>query len=156
MIDAIKTWIIGVIAISFAVSLGEQMVTQKAIGRVWSLAGSILVILAVLSPLVRLPGGGGRLALSHHRGEVEEMTEMLRRQGEEELALGIAGQLEAYISDKAKALGLAGEIRVKTSAEEGVVVIEGVELAMPFDPQLSDYLSREVGLSREEQQWQEE
>lgn len=154
MMEGIKNWIMGVIAISFAVSLGEQLVSQKTIARIWSMAGSILVLLAVLMPLTRLTGE--EFAVSFSGAKTEELADELRQEGEEHLSLGIAAQLEAYISDKANALGLAGEIRVNTSVEEGVVSIKGVELEMPFDPQLSDYLFRELGFPREEQRWQEE
>ncbi len=73
--------------------------------------------------------GAVRLALPDYAGEIERLQRQLEEENEAALAEGIAERTEAYISDKAASMGLAGACRVETRAgEDGIPLPWSVEL----------------------------
>ncbi len=154
MMDHLKSWIVGIIAVTFALSLAEDLIRQPAIRRIWKLAGGVVLILAVLSPLRSLVPGDWTVSLEDYRREVTAVEQVLRQEQDIAYAAGIEQEIEAYIWDKAAAFGLAGEIRVKVSPQTGIP--EEIWLEMPFDPRLSEFITQQLGLDREQQEWQED
>jgi len=155
MMNGIRQWIAGVIALSFAMSLGEKLIAGAGIKRIWNMVGGILLTIAIFSPLLELTDAQWELSLWEAAEQTSLLEQSLRESGEEQLASGIEEALETYIWDKAKALGLSGEIEVSVSGKEGGYLPQTIVLKMPFHQQLSEVISKELGLGRDRQLWQE-
>ena len=156
MTDALKNWIIGITMTAFALSLAETMISQESIRKVLRLVGGVLLLAVMARPLLELKGQEWEISLSGYIQETAQLSESLAVYNNEQLAEGIAGELEAYISDKAKELGVEGEVFVYMEVKEDVPLPAGVKLNMPFHQELSEYIGAELGLGREEQIWQED
>jgi hypothetical protein len=155
MMAGLKNWIMGIIAVSFALSLAQKLITQPSIRRLWDLAGGVVLTAAIISPLIELRMEETDLSLSTYRENLVSVEEALRMDSAAALGDGIAGALEAYIKDKATALGLCGSVEVMLSGEGENWHIQRVVLGMTYDQRLSDLLWEELGLSRDQQRWQE-
>ena len=77
-------------------------------------------------------------------------------EAEEETALkaGIAERTEAYISDKAAALGGTVRARVETrTGADGVPLPWSAELEGDYTEELAQWMETELGIPRERQDW---
>ena len=75
----------------------------------------------------------------------------------EELTALIESATEAYISDKAKSMGLTLKVRVTAETDEsGMPVPIQVKVTGPWSGELSGWLETELGLPAERQVWNED
>jgi len=147
--------IVFAILVSLALSMGERLISGTGIRRAWRLAGALILTLAILMPLMKMQRGDWVQVFDDAAAETALTEESLRKDCDRQLSAVIAGELETYIGDKAKELGLTGEVQVVLCGREEGYLPQKVMLAMPFDRQLSDWITGELGLGREYQQWQE-
>ena len=95
-----------------------------------------------------------RLALPDYAGEIERLQRQLEEENEAALSDGIAERTEAYISDKAASMGLAGACRVETrTGEDGIPLPWSVELEMPRSAELAAWIEEELDIPSERQVW---
>ena len=95
MIELLRTWLFGLTAVSVLLSLAETLVSQEGIRRVLRLAGGVLMILILLQPLTRIDPSELEISLDDYRQEASDLRESYARQQQEELAAGIAAELDA-------------------------------------------------------------
>lgn len=154
--EGLRQYILSVTAAAIlcgaAVSLSPEGTARELIRFV---AGALLTV-CLLRPLV-----GARWELALPRLDTSAGEE-LAAQGENQAAQAVAdiikAQLQAYILDKAAALG--AEVEVELTLEEGVLpvpreaTIRGT--AAPYArQQLEKILSSQLGIPKERQQWTE-
>ena len=98
-----------------------------------------------------------QLDLSDYEAAVSERQAELQQAEQEDMIQLIESRTGAYISDKAKALGLSVEVRVNTkTGPEGVPIPVSVQLRGPYSEPLAAYIEEELGITRERQVWNEE
>ena len=114
--------------------------------------GALVLLAALARPLSEL--GAVRMGLPDYAGEIERLQQQMEEENEAALADGIAERTEAYISDKAASMGLAGTCRVETRAgEDGIPLPWSVELEMPRSAELAAWIEEELDIPSERQVW---
>ena len=115
--ETLRTYLLGIVAAAMAVTAASALLREGSLRRAVRLAGSVVLILVVLGPLLResLDAFGAYLA------EIEMEEDALRSGIEVEntdiLTRIICRKTEAYILDKAAALG--AEVTVTVTVEQG-------------------------------------
>jgi len=153
--DALRMWLLGVTAASFLLSLAETLVRQEGVRRVLRLAGGILMLLVMVRPLLRLGGEVPAFSFSQYAEEAAAMTENFSEKQAEELSALIAEETAAYISDKAEQLGVPCTVTVEVTLVDGVPLPEAAVLSIPYNGELSRWLSQELKIGEECQTWRE-
>ena len=148
MMEHVRQWLSSIVVVSLLLSVVQSLVPKGSLRRV----ASFLSGLVLLEPLPKLDLEGLEL-----RG-LQEETEKVRRQleAEQETALkaGIAEQTEAYISDKAAALGLTVQARVETrTGEDGVPLPWSADMEGGYAEELAQWIEAELDIPRERQVW---
>ena len=156
MMDLLRTWLFGLTAVSALLALAESLVTQEGIRRVLRLAGGVLMILVLLQPVVRMDLGELHFSPDALRQEAEALEEEYARQQEAALETGIEEELASYIWDKAQALGLSCQVRVTVeTGADGIPVPRSVTVTGAYSEDLSEIIETDLGIPREQQNWQE-
>lgn len=115
--ETLRTYLLGIVAAAMAVTAASALLREGSLRRAVRLAGSVVLILVVLGPLLResLDAFGAYLA------EIEMEEDALRSGIEVEntdiLTRIICRKTEAYILDKATAMG--AEVEVAVTMEQG-------------------------------------
>ena len=142
MMEGLRQWIISLTALCMLLALLRVLVPGGTMGRVAAFIGGLVLLAALARPLSEL--GVVRLALPRQ----------LEVENEAALSDGIAERTEAYISDKAASMGLAGACRVETrTGEDGIPLPWSVELEMPRSAELAAWIEEELDIPSERQVW---
>lgn len=152
MMEHVRQWLSSIVVVSLLLSVVQSLVPKGSLRRVASFLSGLVLLAVVLEPLPKLDLEGLEL-----RG-LQEETEKVRRQleAEQETALkaGIAEQTEAYISDKAAALGLTVQARVETrTGEDGVPLPWSADMEGGYAEELAQWIEAELDIPRERQVW---
>ena len=150
MIGAARTWLTSVVAVSLLLAVVQTLVPEGTLRRTASFTGGLLLLVVLLRPLLALDEL--RLDLSGYREAVREREAELESSVDEALSSVIAERTEAYISDKAAALGLTVTARVEArTGADGVTVPWSAEVTGPWSSELSSYMAEELGIPPERQ-----
>lgn len=156
MIALLRSWLFGLTALSALLALAEGLVTQEGIRRVLRLTGGVLMILVLLRPVVRMDLENLHFSLDALRQEAETLEEEYTRQQAEQLSAGIEEELASYIWDKAQALGLNCQVSVTVeTGADGVPAPRSVDITGEYSEALSEIIEKDLGVPREQQNWQE-
>ncbi len=152
MMEHVRQWLSSIVVVSLLLSVVQSLVPKGSLRRVASFLSGLVLLAVLLEPLPKLDLEGLEL-----RG-LQEETEKVRRQLETEqetaLKAGIAEQTEAYISDKAAALGLTVQARVETrTGGDGVPLPWSVEVEGGYAEELAQWIEAELDIPRERQVW---
>ena len=152
MMEHVRQWLSSIVVVSLLLSVVQSLVPKGSLRRVASFLSGLVLLAVLLEPLPKLDLEGLEL-----RG-LQEETEKVRRQleAEQETALkaGIAEQTEAYISDKAAALGLTVQARVETrTGEDGVPLPWSADLEGGYAEEQAQWIEAELDIPRERQVW---
>lgn len=152
MMEGLRQWIISLTALCMLLALLRVLVPGGTMSRVATFVGGLVLLAALARPLSEL--GAVRLALPDYAGEIERLQWQLEEENEAALSDGIAERTEAYISDKAASMGLAGACRVETrTGEDGIPLPWSVELEMPRSAELAAWIEEELDIPSERQVW---
>ena len=156
MIALLRSWLFGLTALSALLALAEGLVIQEGIRRVLRLTGGVLMILVLLRPVVRMDLENLHFSLDALRQEAETLEEEYTRQQAEQLSAGIEEELASYIWDKAQALGLNCQVSVTVeTGADGVPAPRSVDITGEYSEALSEIIEKDLGVPREQQNWQE-
>lgn len=150
-----RTWLFGIVAASMVLSILYALLPKGAILTVAKCAGSLILILVMLRPLVTLRVED--LSVSYDRWEdlAAEQMEQLTGDNLSEMEALIEGECSAYISEKAAQLGLTVKAEVLCEVRDGVPFPAEVTLDIPYHKVLSDSIAADLDISYEKQYWQE-
>ena len=157
MMEGLRQWLLGIVLTAFAAGLAMDLAPKGREQAYVRMVGGLLLMLALLGPLgtalreeTVLPAGG-------FSSGVRETAEGYREKQRLALAEIIEERTEAYICDKAEALGLAVEVRVETAPGEGEIPLPAaVYIRGPYSDALGAAIQKEVGIPAEKQIWQED
>lgn len=150
-----SSWLFGIVAASIALSLVYAMVPKGAILSAAKCAGSLILILVMLRPLLSFQAEEFTASYEKWEGELFAQTEDLAEENLREMESLIEGEVCAYISEKGLQLGLAVLPEVYCEARDGVPFPVEVHLDIPYHGALSRYISEELDIDPERQYWLE-
>lgn len=156
MIEALRGWITSVAAAAFLVSLSQSLIPEGTVRKIAGFAGGLTLLLVMLRPFPGIDVGGLNLDYGDYAAEIGRRQAELQEQSGQTLGELIAEKTEAYILDKAAALGVECTVRVLTEpGEDGTPVPVGAELTGQKSDALADYMERELGIPKERQVYHE-
>ena len=156
MMAAAREWLTAVAAVTLLLSVAQLLVPPGSLWEIASFVGGLILLAAMMQPLLKIDLSDIQLDFSSYQGTVEQRQAELENTQKEELTSLIEAETEAYISDKAKSMGLTLKVRVTAEADEsGMPVPVRVEVTGPWSGGLSGWLETELGLPAERQVWNE-
>ncbi len=152
-----KTWLLGVVLVSFAASLAQQLAPKGREQAAVRLVGGLLLVLALLRPLADVFSWRGEAqAASGLFSTSREVAEAYKKDSLDQFSAVIEEKTEAYIWNKAQALGLDCGVEVTAATgESGLPLPERVTLTGAYSQDLADWIAEEVGIPAEQQIWLE-
>ena len=152
MVETLREWVTAVVAAAVLVSVAERLTPKGTIRGITSFIGGLVLLLVLLRPVTELRPGRIELERRTYQATVARQTEEFRRENSEALAQGIAREAEAYISDKAAALGREVHPAVNTApGVDGLPVLWQAELDCGPSTELAVMLEQELGIPKERQ-----
>lgn len=157
MIDAVRSWLTSIAAVTLMLTVVQTMVPEGTLRKISGFTGGLLLLAALLQPVLKTDLGRLRLDFSDYEEAVEIRAAELDAAGKEELSAIIAGRTAAYISDKADALGFWVTAQVETApGADGEIPIPVLAvLTGPYSRELADWIAGELGIPAERQVWHE-
>ena len=155
MTDWIRNWIFSLTGTALVCAAAQRLTPEGRVKAVLRLVCAVAMAAALFSPLL---GGALEtypLELARYRSQAAALTEegtAARR----DLDRGIIErEMEAYILDKARALGaeITGAAVSLRWSTQGVWLPESVSLAGPYHAELSRLIEAELGIERSAQVW---
>lgn len=154
MMAALREWLAAVVVVSLLLSVAESLIPEGNIRKIAGFTGGLILLLTLLQPVLRTDLGRLRLDMSDYDREITQRQSVLAEEGKNELVGLIEEKAEAYISDKAKQLGLEITVRVRTEmGADGVPYPAEAELEGPRSQALAAYIEGELGIPPERQWW---
>ena len=157
MTDWIRGWIFSLTGTALICAAARRLTPECRVKPVLRLVCAVAMAAALFSPLLRGVPADYPLELARYRAQAAALTEegtALRR----ELDRGIIErEMEAYIMDKASALGapLQGASVALRWSTEGVWLPESAELTGPYSAALARLIEAELGIPLSAQNWRE-
>ena len=153
MIDAVREWIRSIVMVTMLLSVGQAMVPEGQIRKIFSFSGGLVLVIVLLHPVLGLEGRVLIEPLEVYERQIFKQKEDLEQMVRAEQETIIEENLTAYISDKAEALEEGGSVRIRAeTAEDGTVTLSAELVGQPSEP-LTEYLEQELGIPRERQVW---
>lgn len=146
MFELLRQWLLGVTCAAMLTALAQRLAPSGGAGRVVRLAGGLVLMLAVLSPLLRLDSGALTRALTRYRLEVEDYREELESDNLERMKDIIEEQSAAYIQDKAARMGISCTVEVSASGTGEWPVPELVTVTGPLTGEQQRELTEQIEL----------
>ena len=153
MIDAVREWIRSIVMVTMLLSVGQAMVPEGQIRKIFSFSGGLVLVIVLLHPVLGLEGSVLIEPLEVYERQIFKQKEELEQMVRAEQETIIEENLTAYISDKAEALEEGGSVRIRAETAEDGTVILSAELVGEPSESLAEYLEQELGIPRERQVW---
>lgn len=154
-VNFFRIWLFGIVAASMALSILYALLPKGAILTAAKCAGSLILILVMLRPLVTLRVEDLEFSYDGWEDLTTEQTEQLTQDNLSEMEALIEGECSAYISEKAAQLGLTVRAEVLCELRDGVPFPGSVTLNIPYHEELSDTIAADLDIPYEKQHWQE-
>lgn len=153
-----EQWLLGVACASFLLVVSGALVQGSSGKRVCKLAGSLLLLLVTMGPILRLDQQDWEELLQLDTQVMEEAEQALSEQNNLMYESIIEEETEAYILDKAEALGVQCQVEVVVQWEDEIpqpwsVRVKGTWTQAQRD-RLSNMLVEELGIPQERQSFE--
>lgn len=157
MMERVRNWLEAVMLVSMLLAVARSLLPEGSVRRIAGYTGGLVLLAVLLRPLARGEDGAFRLTLARYTAAVEDRQTELAGAEAQALAQGIAERTQAYILDKAAALGteLSAVTVTTRTGGDGVPLPWGAELTGPYSRTLAEELEQELGISKERQVWHE-
>lgn len=156
MMEAVREWILSVVVVSMLVTLSQTLVPKGTFAGVSQLIGGLLLLITLLTPLTQVEGWVLPTGLQDYRVQIQDQQAVFAAMEQTQLELGIAQGTQAYILDKAEALGIACQVEVVTAIDDsGAVQLVEINFDVPWNEALSVYVEQTLGVGQEGQTWHE-
>jgi stage III sporulation protein AF len=153
MIEAVQEWIRSIVMVTMLLSVGQAMIPEGQIRKIFSFAGGLVLMIVLLQPVLGLKMDDVVKPLEAYERQISGQKEELEQQVRAEQETIIEQNLAAYISNQADVLEEGESVRIRAeTAEDGSVILSAELVAQPSEP-LEDYLEQELGIPRERQVW---
>lgn len=157
MSKAIGAYLISVVASVMLLSLIQSLLPKGTVKKVAGFVGGLLVVLAVLSPAVKIEPEQLLRYAAEFRRETRDITGKIETGNEELMARIIKEQCQSYILDKASQRGLDVKVEVILGKEGGYPCPVAVSLTGTVTPAERSWLTKEIardmGIPANRQEW---
>ena len=160
MTEWVKAWIVGISAASVLLAAAKTLIPKGSIRQVGEFACGLILLLAAAAPLAELDEGALSLALTELRMADWESTGLLEIENTELVKEIIDEKTCAYISDKAKELGMECTVEVDYEySEDGLAYPAAVRITGTWTEaqrdRLTAFLESTLAVSKEDQTYEE-
>ena len=149
-----RTWLFGIVAASMVLSILYALLPKGAILTAAKCAGSLILILVMLRPLVTLRVEDLELSYDGWMELTSEQSAEMAQDNLSEMETLIEEECSAYISEKAAQLGLTVTAEVLCEIRDGVPFPAEVTLDIPYNEVLSNTIVADMNIPYEKQYWQ--
>ena len=118
MTGAARQWLLGVVCTALVLAAADSLAPEGSVKRVCRLAGGLALLLAAVSPVIRLDSRMLADALEGYRAQVQRYEETLEEQNNLFYQTIIEESTAAYIVDKAEEMGIFCQAEVTFSYDE--------------------------------------
>lgn len=118
MTETVRQWLLGVACTALVMAVADSLAPDGSVKKVCRLAGGLALLLAAVSPLLRLEVGALADALEGYRAQVQRYEKTLEEQNNLFYQTIIEESTAAYIVDKAKEMGISCQAEVTFSYDE--------------------------------------
>lgn len=156
MMAGVGSWLLSITGASVLCALADGLMPAGPVRRVGRLVCGLMLLAVILAPLAQLDLEGGQRWLEEYHLGLEDRTQELERQVDEQMKTIIEQEYAAYIVDKAAEMGLNCTARVSCRAEEdGLYLPDRTEVAGPLSQEergrLSQLIQEELGVPADRQ-----
>lgn len=160
MTEWIRNWLLGVTCAAMVLALAESLAPEGGVKRVCRLAGGLVVLLAAISPVVKLDTADLSRITEDYRAAAEEYSQALEEENEFLYESIIAENAGAYILDKAEALGMVCTVSVTVARDQADIPYpESTTVRGAWTQEQREALSRiletELGIPTQRQHFEE-
>ena len=143
MMAGVGSWLLSITGASVLCALADGLMPAGPVRRVGRLVCGLMLLAVILAPLAQLDLEGGQRWLEEYHLGLEDRTQELERQVDEQMKTIIEQEYAAYIVDKAKELGIVCRARVVCrTGEDDLTVPERVEVAGRFSDEEQSRLTQ--------------
>lgn len=152
-----KGYLLSLTAAAILSALISQLAPKGASGRGARIAAGLLILVAAFAPIGKMDTLSAAQDLMKGMTGDPLQTDFLSKSNRELMSSLISGEAEAYILDKALALGFAPEVTVTVSVRENypvpwTVTLEG-EMTDVQRSALSKIIFKDLDIPEERQEW---
>lgn len=155
----IRKYLLSVAAASLLTSLLPALLPKGKIQKVESFIGSLVLILTILSPVVKLNASSIRKAMESYQIDLQDTQRGIEKKSRGVLEELISQRCEEYIWDKAAQMGLQLEIEITVGENSDIPVPVSASMVGVCSQEdqavLSKILEEELGIPRNKQEWSE-
>lgn len=154
--EQFREWIISVVAVSMLVGMVRLVIPAGSVGKLASFIGGLLLLLALLRPLPDIEPTALLPDVEMQQEAFAQRQGELTAEVQSQLEARIAEETAAYISNKARGMGMELSVRIETEINpEGIPVPAKAVLSGPYTQALAAYMEQELGIPAERQVWNE-
>ena len=121
MTGLVRQWLLGVTCTALVMAVADSLAPAGSVKKVCRMAGGLALLLAAVSPLLRLDSGMLADVLEGYRAQIQSYEETLAEQNHLFYQTIIEENTAAYIVDKAEELGIFCQAEVTYSYDESGV-----------------------------------
>ena len=121
MTELVRQWLLGVACTALILAVADSLAPDGSVKKICRLAGGLALMLAAVSPLLRLNSGALGDMLEKYQSAVHGYEETLETQNDLFYQTVIEGSTAAYIVDKAEEMGIFCQAEVTFSYDENGV-----------------------------------
>lgn len=155
--SGIKNYLLSMAASAFLLSLVLAVLPKGKIHRISRFAGALLLILAVIAPIARIDADDISQSIAKFQMQTQQLQTGIEVRNREILSQLIKEQCQAYILDKAEAMGVSVSVEISLSEERDYPYPVSVVLQGNVSPEDRGHLERiieqDIGIPPERQEW---
>ncbi len=151
--EGIRSWLYGLVAVAMVLSVLYTLLPKKIFAGIAKITGGLIMMLVLVRPVLGISLEDLDLRYRGYQEEIDRQIEIYTAQNAEEMSAIIEQELGAYISEKAEQMGLECSVRVETTLHDGIPQPSAVELDIQENDALSQWITDELGIRREQQYW---
>lgn len=157
MMEEIGKYLLSVSACAVLVSFVQNIIMSKPVQKYAGLAGGLLLLVVVVSPLVRLDDSTLTEISNHYETYCQVDTSEQQEQNRQVLESIISERCETYIWDKANQMGVSIDVDVFLCDEGYYPYPDAVRMiysgSMQQKEVLSAWIEQELGIPLSHQEW---
>ena len=147
--EFLRQWLMGIVVSAILVSASRELVREGAAAQ----AVRFILLLCILQPIGKAEPIDPAFALADLRQEASALTEIYRRENENENARRIARETAAYIEEQALHQGIVLTAEVEITMRDGLPIPYAVTLSGEEDQALSQLITQKLDIPPQRQKW---
>ena len=152
--DALRQYVISVVAGAMICGIAMSLFSKGALRQILKMLCGLILSLCVLRPMMKGEIWDSFRFEDFLSDEAAQTAAMGEEYSDRAIREIIKSETEAYILDKAQSLGAKVSAEVSLSLDGVPVAVRiGGSLSPYIKRELSDYISRDLGISKENQVW---